>query len=147
MKIQRKKIQIDLFISKSYIDDPVLFKDMPKIIYGSDLSDDGINSLNSHRFLYDRLFPQIDRLEIRKISLTETTYEEAFAHLDILETPSFMLLKDGYDIRLYENFITSETKYIGEKRIYTFEHVLRFNENELNFEIPNGITYLKSFIL
>ena len=147
MKIQRKKIQIDLFVSKSYVDDPVLFKDMPKIINESELSDDGINPLNSHRFLYDALFPQIDCLEIRKISLTETTYEEAFAHLDILEAPSFMLLKDDYDIRLYENFITCETKYIGEKRIHTFEHVLRFNKNELNFEIPNGITYLKSFIL
>ena len=90
MKIQRKKIQIDLFISKNYVDDPVLFKDMPKIINESELSDDGINPLNSHRSLYDALFPQIDRLEIRKISLTETTYEEAFAHLDILEAPSFM---------------------------------------------------------
>lgn len=147
MKITRKPIEINLFISKSYGDDPVLFKDMPKIIYGSDLSDDGINSLNSHRFLYDRLFPQIDRLEIRKISLIETTYEDAFSHLGILETPSFMLLKDEYEIHLYENFITCETKYIGEKRIHTFEHVLRFNKNELNFEIPNGITYLKSFIL
>ena len=147
MKIQRKKIQIDLFISKTCSDDPVLFKDMPKIIYGSYLSDDGINSLNSHRLLYDRLFPQIDRLEIRKISLTETTYEEAFAHLDILEAPSFMLLKDGYDIRLYENFRSCGENYIGEKRIYTFEDVLRFGKNELNFEIPNGITYLKSFIL
>ena len=147
MKIQRKKIQIDLFISKNYTDDPILFKDMPKIINESQLSDDGINSLNSNRLLYDRLFPQIDRLEIRKISLIETTYEDAFSHLGILETPSFMLLKDEYEIRLYENFITCETKYIGEKRIHTFEHVLRFGKNELNFEIPNGITYLKSFIL
>lgn len=147
MKIQRKKIQIDLFISKTYLDDPVLFKDMPKIIYGSDLSDDGINSLNSHRFLYDALFPQISRLEIRKISLIETTYEDAFSHLGILETPSFMLLKDEYEIRLYENFTTCGENYIGEKRIYTFDHALRFNKNELNFEIPNGITYLKSFIL
>ena len=147
MKITRKPIEINLFISKSYGDDPVLFKDMPKFINESDLSDDGINPLNSNRCLYDALFPQIDRLEIRKISLIETTYEEAFAHLDILEAPSFMLLKDGYDIRLYENFITCETKYIGKKRIHTFEHALRFNKNELNFEIPNGITYLKSFIL
>lgn len=147
MKIQRKKIQIDLFISKSYGDDPVLFKDMPKIIYGSDLSDDGINSLNSHRFLYDRLFPQIDRLEIRKISLIETTYEDAFSHLGILETPSFMLLKDEYEIRLYENFHSCNIDYIGYERVNAFEYVLRFNKNELNFEIPNGITYLKSFIL
>ena len=147
MKIQRKKIQIDLFISKNYVDDPVLFKDMPKIINESELSDDGINSLNSHRSLYDDLFPQIDCLEIRKISLTETTYEEAFAHLDILEAPSFMLLKDGYDIRLYENFRSCGENYIGEKRIYTFEDILRFGKNELNSKIPNGITYLKSFIL
>ena len=147
MKIQRKKIQIDLFISKNYADDPVLFKDMPKIINESELSDDGINSLKSDRLLYDRLFPQIGRLEIRKISLIETTYEEAFAHLDILETPSFMLLKDGYDIRLYENFRSCGENYIGENRIYTFEYILRFGKNELNFEIPNGITYLKSFIL
>lgn len=147
MKIQRKKIQIDLFISKNYGDDPVLFKDMPKIINESELSDDGINLLNGHRFLYDALFPQIDYLEIREISLIETTYEDAFSHLGILETPSFMLLKDEYEIRLYENFITCENEYIGEKRINTFEHVLRFNKNELNFEIPNGITYLKSFIL
>ena len=32
MKIQRKKIQIDLFVSKSCGYDPVLFKDMPKSI-------------------------------------------------------------------------------------------------------------------
>ena len=147
MKIQRKKIQIDLFISKNYGDDPVLFKDMPKIINESELSDDGINSLNSNRCLYDVLFPQINCLEIRKISLTETTYEEAFAHLDILEAPSFMLLKDGYDIRLYENFRSCGENYIGEKRIYTFEDILRFGKNELNSKIPNGITYLKSFIL
>ena len=140
MKIQRKKIQINLFISKTCLNDPVLFKDIPKIIYGSDLSDDGINSLKSDRFLYDRL-------EIRKISLIETTYEDAFFHLGILETPSFMLLKDEYEIRLYENFTTCGENYIGEKRINTFDHVLRFNKNELNFEIPNGITYLKSFIL
>ena len=147
MKMQRKKIQIDLFISKTCLDDPVLFKDMPKIINESELSDDGINSLNSHRSLYDALFPQIDCLEIRKISLTETTYEEAFAHLDILEAPSFMLLKDHYDIRLYENFKACGETYIGEKRIYTFKDILRFGKNELNFEISNGITYLKSFIL
>ena len=147
MKIQRKKIQIDLFISKNYGDDPVLFKDIPKIINESELSDDGINSLNSHRSLYDALFPQIDCLEIRKISLTEITYEEAFAHLDILEAPSFMLLKDDYEIRLYENFRACGENYIGENRVYTFDHILRFGKNELNFEIPNGITYLKSFIL
>ena len=147
MKMQRKKIQIDLFISKTCLDDPVLFKDMPKIINESELSDDGINSLKSYRFLYDRLFPQIDRLEIRKISLIETTYEDAFSHLGILETPSFMLLKDEYEIRLYENFRACGETYIGEKRIYTFEDILRFGKNQLNFEIPNGITYLKSFIL
>ena len=147
MKIQRKKIQIDLFISKNYGDDPVLFKDMPKIINESRLSDDGINLLNGHRFLYDALFPQIDLLEIKKISLIETTYEDAFSHLDILEAPSFMLLKDGYDIRLYENFRSCGENYIGEKRIYTFEDILRFGKNELNSKIPNGITYLKSFIL
>lgn len=147
MKIQRKKIQIDLFISKNDGNDLVLFKNMPKIINESELSDDGINPLNSHRSLYDALFPQIDCLEIRKISLTETTYEEAFAHLGILEAPSFMLLKDGYDICLYENFRSCREIYIGEKRIYTFEDILRFGKNELNFEIPNGITYLKSFIL
>ena len=50
-------------------------------------------------------------------------------------------------IRLYENFTTCGENYIGEKRIHTFDHVLRFNKNELNFEMPNGITYLKSFIL
>lgn len=147
MKIQRKKIQIDLFVSKSCGYDPVLFKDMPKIINESELSDDGVNSLNTNRFLYDALFPQIDCLEIIKISLTETIYEEAFAHLDILEAPSFMLLKDDYDIRLYENFRACGENYIGENRIYTFEYILRFGKNELNFEIPKGITYLKSFIL
>ena len=147
MKITRKKIQIDLFVSKSCGYDPVLFKDMPKIINESELSDDGINLLNGHRFLYNALFPQIDRLEIRKISLIETTYEDAFSHLGILEVPSFMLLKDDYDIRLYENFRTGNEDYIGEKRIFTFNPVLRFDKNELNFKIPNGITYLKSFIL
>lgn len=147
MKIQRKKIQIDLFISKNDGDGPILFKNMPKIINESDLSDDGINSLTNNRFLYDALFQQIDRLEIRKISLIETTYEDAFSNLDIFEAPSFMLLKDDYEIRLYENFRSCGENYIGEKRIHTFEHVLRFNKNELNFEIPNGITYLKSFIL
>ena len=120
---------------------------MPKIINESELSDDGVNSLNTNRFLYDALFPQIDCLEIIKISLTETIYEEAFAHLDILEAPSFMLLKDDYDIRLYENFRACGENYIGENRIYTFEYILRFGKNELNFEIPKGITYLKSFIL
>lgn len=147
MKIQRKKIQIDLFISKNDGDGPILFKDMPKIINESEFSDDGINLLNSNRYLYDPLFPQIDCLEIRKISLTETTYEEAFAHLNILEAPSFMLLKDDCEILLYENFRACGENYIGEKRIDTFDQVLRFDENELNFEIPNGITYLKSFIL
>ena len=58
-----------------------------------------------------------------------------------------MLLKDYYDIRLYENFRGCGENYIGEKRIYTFEDILRFGKNELNFEIPKGITYLKSFIL
>ena len=58
-----------------------------------------------------------------------------------------MLLKDEYEIRLYENFHSCNIDYIGYERIHTFEHVLRFNKNELNFEIPNGITYLKSFIL
>mgnify|MGYP006391441029 CR=1 FL=1 len=51
-KIQRKKIQIDLFVSKSCGYDPVLFKDMPKIINESKLSDDDVNLLNNNKKIY-----------------------------------------------------------------------------------------------